>query len=326
MVQIRLDNDPDFVLPVFVEDLETFTVMAAAAPIVKSSVPKPPPPPPRREVKMTPVQVDAKGPSVVFEPMPGPDGLVPRYTLWLVNDSAADYLVEFDLYANDRNLLRADEKLSAGLALEIGTMPHDALNNLLEAEIRLQQITTAGLEEPEDIVFRLKPKQFANAFQHAPIINTWSHVFYFHLYKGKRVEQEAPEELKQYAQQKAKEAQKSKSQKESFHSFSALHKAFNVEDYAEFLPEIDLHIEKLTNDPRKLTIAEIVQLQLYHFERYMDRAVRLGVPRVFIIHGVGEGKLRDRIHDSLRRNPHVVSYRNEYHKKYGYGATEAIMI
>ncbi|MBK6929627.1 MAG: Smr/MutS family protein [Saprospirales bacterium] len=50
------------------------------------------------------------------------------------------------------------------------------------------------------------------------------------------------------------------------------------------------------------------------------------VPRVFIIHGVGEGKLRETIADELRRRPEVHKFKNEYHTKYGYGATEVVFI
>ncbi|RME96879.1 MAG: hypothetical protein D6772_11235, partial [Bacteroidetes bacterium] len=59
--------------------------------------------------------------------------------------------------------------------------------------------------------------------------------------------------------------------------------------------------------------------------RYLDQAIRLGAERVFVIHGVGEGKLRDAIAERLRQNPQVVDFKNEYHPRYGFGATEVIL-
>ncbi|HMW26356.1 MAG TPA: hypothetical protein PKC51_06935 [Ferruginibacter sp.] len=40
------------------------------------------------------------------------------------------------------------------------------------------------------------------------------------------------------------------------------------------------------------------------------------------MHGVGEGRLRDEIHDILRLKKEVKSFVNQYHHLYGYGATE----
>ncbi|RQH21817.1 hypothetical protein D5R40_31195 [Okeania hirsuta] len=46
--------------------------------------------------------------------------------------------------------------------------------------------------------------------------------------------------------------------------------------------------------------------------------------RVFVIHGVGEGKLRNAIATRLIKYPEVVSFKNEFHPRYGFGATEII--
>ncbi|WP_428409939.1 Smr/MutS family protein [Phaeodactylibacter xiamenensis] len=42
------------------------------------------------------------------------------------------------------------------------------------------------------------------------------------------------------------------------------------------------------------------------------------------MHGIGKGKLRDSIASRLIQMPEVRSFRNEYHHRYGYGATEVI--
>jgi len=68
--------------------------------------------------------------------------------------------------------------------------------------------------------------------------------------------------------------------------------------------------------------AQILRLQLSHFEAFIENALRIGVPRVFIIHGVGKGKLRDMIATKLIQNRDVETFRNEYHPRYGWGATE----
>ena len=85
---------------------------------------------------------------------------------------------------------------------------------------------------------------------------------------------------------------------------------------------IDLHIEKLSDDWKHLSNYEILSLQLKTFEKYFDLAVAHHQHSFIVIHGVGEGKLRDEIHDILKLKKDVKSFVNQYHHRYGYGATE----
>jgi hypothetical protein len=85
---------------------------------------------------------------------------------------------------------------------------------------------------------------------------------------------------------------------------------------------VDLHIEKISNDWKHLSNFEILTAQLREFEKYYELAVLHMQPTLIIIHGVGEGKLRDEIHDILRLKQEVKSFVNQYHPLYGYGATE----
>jgi len=85
---------------------------------------------------------------------------------------------------------------------------------------------------------------------------------------------------------------------------------------------IDLHIEKLTDDWKRMSNYEILSLQLKTFEKYFHLSVIHHQPSLTVIHGVGEGVLRDEIHDILRLKKEVKSFVNQYHPAYGYGATE----
>ncbi|MEL6142742.1 MAG: Smr/MutS family protein [Bacteroidota bacterium] len=64
---------------------------------------------------------------------------------------------------------------------------------------------------------------------------------------------------------------------------------------------------------------------MYYFRNYLMRARQLGVERVYIIHGLGEGKLKKAIHKELRQVEYVKSFNNNYHPKYGNGATEVFL-
>ena len=85
---------------------------------------------------------------------------------------------------------------------------------------------------------------------------------------------------------------------------------------------IDLHIDKLTDHWKDMDNYEMLQLQLKNFEKYYHLAVAHHQPSLIVIHGVGEGVLRDEIHDLLRYKKEVKSFVNRHHPAYGYGATE----
>jgi hypothetical protein len=86
--------------------------------------------------------------------------------------------------------------------------------------------------------------------------------------------------------------------------------------------EVDLHIEKLSPDPGKMSNFEMITLQLATFEKYLQLAIAHHQREMIAIHGVGSGKLRDEIHEILRLTKEVTFFTNRYHPKYGYGATE----
>ena len=85
---------------------------------------------------------------------------------------------------------------------------------------------------------------------------------------------------------------------------------------------IDLHIEKLTDSPNALSAFEMIELQLDTFEKYYELSVVHNQPTLIVIHGIGEGKLRNEIHEKLRLKNEVKSFVNQFHPLYGYGATE----
>jgi hypothetical protein len=89
--------------------------------------------------------------------------------------------------------------------------------------------------------------------------------------------------------------------------------------------EVDLHIEKLTDQWQQLSNFEILTIQLNAFEKYLELAIAHHQHNLIIIHGVGTGKLKDEIHEILNARREVRSYINQYDPRYGYGATEIFL-
>ncbi len=87
---------------------------------------------------------------------------------------------------------------------------------------------------------------------------------------------------------------------------------------------IDLHIEKLVSSWKHLSNTEIMTLQINEFEKYYELAIAHKQASLIVIHGIGEGVLRDEIHERLRHKKEVKTFVNQYHHLYGYGATEIL--
>ena len=88
---------------------------------------------------------------------------------------------------------------------------------------------------------------------------------------------------------------------------------------------VDLHIDKLTDFHHQLSNPEILSTQISVFEKYLDEAIAYGQPKIIFIHGVGEGTLKNILHEKLKHHALVSSFINRYHPDFGYGATEVFL-
>jgi len=88
------------------------------------------------------------------------------------------------------------------------------------------------------------------------------------------------------------------------------------------LPEIDLHIETLTDLHAQMNNGEILELQLATFEKALENAIATGMKEIIFIHGVGSGKLRTEIHKRLSGHQDIRFFADARKEKFGYGATE----
>ncbi len=88
-------------------------------------------------------------------------------------------------------------------------------------------------------------------------------------------------------------------------------------------PDFDLHIEKLVKNHRSMSNYDILTLQLETAKRHLDFAVRNRIPKIILIHGVGEGTLKSEL-DYLLGRYEGIDFREASYQKYGQGATEVI--
>ncbi len=256
---------------------------------------------------------------LAFDPVYATDGQILYYKIHLINDTGIDLLVVADLSVSDSNLLSFDMQLASDTTSEIGQLVFDDLNRSPVFNVKCIRISTSGQKENMSKELKIKPQQFFKNIKAAPFLNKQVHLFViFDQWKSAEVRSES---LESYTRRNS--AKSPVVLPEDPNPFKRI-KLPEVSEVAGFIPEIDLHIEHLTHKFQKLSNIEIIQIQLQHFNQFMEKAIRLGIPKVFIIHGIGEGKLKNLIANKLLQYPEVAQFKNEYHHKYGFGATEVI--
>ncbi len=86
---------------------------------------------------------------------------------------------------------------------------------------------------------------------------------------------------------------------------------------------IDLHTEALMpQGTGQMTSRQILEAQMDAMQSFLAQAIKDKTKKITVVHGIGQGVLKDQIHELLKGNSFVKKYRNDLHPKYGYGATE----
>lgn len=83
----------------------------------------------------------------------------------------------------------------------------------------------------------------------------------------------------------------------------------------------DLHIEKLVRSTKGLQPYDMLELQLDTAKRHIEFAIAKRIPKIVLIHGVGDGKLKAEIEFMLKRYDNVW-FQEASFQRYGQGAIE----
>jgi hypothetical protein len=91
------------------------------------------------------------------------------------------------------------------------------------------------------------------------------------------------------------------------------------------IAEVDLHLHELVEDETRLSKDERLSYQLAFFERRLEAAIRDGKRKLIVIHGVGEGVLREEVRRILQFYDGV-QFHDADMRRYGAGATEVVIL
>lgn len=88
--------------------------------------------------------------------------------------------------------------------------------------------------------------------------------------------------------------------------------------------EIDLHINKLIDSVVGLSNSEILDIQIKAFHKTMTDAILNKAGKVIIIHGIGNGTLKNAIRESIEKQ-YKLHYEDASFREYGFGATMVLL-
>ncbi len=308
MLKVRLESG--FEIPVHEDDLISLVETIRVA---KKSVS--PRPMTQESPRIQYTILKSKGIQLAFEPIKNRTGITQTFNIYLINDTRFDFSFDLEISFLNDNPIHLEDLLKATSIIKIGSMRYDQLNDHPQVDIEGQQLSTAGAGELLHKNLKIKAKTFFSKIVTAPLLNQPAHLFI--LFDNFEKKEKKSEDLVTYAKRNTSKP-KIKQTNDSLFNLGSL------QESANFKSELDLHIENLNVNYSKMNNGEILKHQLWVFERYIDQSLRLGVDRVFVIHGIGKGKLKSEVAKRLASHPFVQTYKNEFHPKYGWGATEVI--
>jgi DNA-nicking Smr family endonuclease len=173
----------------------------------------------------------------------------------------------------------------------------------------------------EDISVAIKPKKLAEILQD---MNDKGHVYFSHFLFNENICEPPIVQVKPITIPTIQP----KPQKVQISFKAENHKSLNAEKLPHYLKNpnlVDLHANILLEDFDQLQADVIQDRQIEAFLVSLDHAYKLGLEHFTVIHGVGNGKLKNRIHRHLDQTKLVLHYVHEFSAMYGMGATQIFL-
>ncbi len=247
---------------------------------------------------------------ISFEPLLDAIGHINQFKVGLVNDTAHPLTFSYLLHTNGKLLFKIEKIALPYQIFILHEIDYDTLNEMPVVELHLKDVMNSF---KADIRQKIKPQNFFNKLGKMALKGAEAYNYKVATTALKRAEQPAikPKNV-------AFDAELLKLQ--------MMDNPVNKDQDVLSAPhEIDLHIEALARDHHTMQSSEMLHVQLQNFQQSLERAIANGKDKFYVIHGVGSGKLKKEIHRLLRNYNEVKSFNNDYHPRYGYGATEIIL-
>ena len=314
LIQVKLDGGLGHI-PIPAEALEHI------APPTLPPSPKPAPRPVvvRREVGRQDIY-QGSGIRLAFDPQLNNEAEPVAYEVYLLNGTDQKVIYEVKVATGSAKRWSKSSLLEPKSKKRLEAVEYRWLNEKLTVELDVRVVLVGGTGPRHFEKIRIKPAQFFSKYTEVPELYREAHLY--EVFPELKTTNTAPAaspsqpSLRSLTQQQIAKRPKPQPEKTLTQT--------DLSAKLEFEEVLDLHLTNLVPDPAAIPKHEVLPLQLKTYDDYLARAIRLGVDSVFIIHGVGNGVLKRAIHSRLHRTKFIREFKNEYHPKYGFGATEII--
>ncbi len=259
-----------------------------------------------------PVKGFDEGILLCFVPFTQAGSLQPSYKILLINDLDSGLKLKVELSFNGQFNFSHRGECDAYSTFYLLDIEADQLNDspLLVLNLKSQHLPESATSQQ----LKIKPSGFFKKHRHVALLDESAHTY--ELFKPKKDKDEAGESTETGSISIDPEMLKM--------MMTESNVPVSIHSVKEAIPEIDLHIEELVKTPESLSKPQIVEMQMNHFEIFLDRAIANHYSSFRIIHGVGEGKLKNKIHLGLKAHPHVRRFTNHFDAEHGFGGITVV--
>ncbi len=251
-----------------------------------------------------------------FYPYKNAENDVDGFQAKLINDFEHDYIYDIVYSSHRQSPQRFSSQILSFDTKSLNYLKFDHLNETPLYEATFWEKIAKGTGPKQQYHLKLKPKSF---------------------FKQKKVDSYTQEVYYVLTLEKMEKTSKTK-ETESLKNYTLANKEpqpvreniqvdyqGNIQEKANFQTFIDLHIEMIAPDPQSMNSHEKLQYQIFKAREYLEEAVMLGIEKVYLLHGVGKGRLKDELAIMLKSHHDVMNFKNEFHGQYGWGATEVFL-
>ena len=259
---------------------------------------------------------DPEGIYIAFSPEKINDIQNSNINIWLINNTKYKILFTCSLFQN-KNFVT----LETGTVKENESVLIETINRKKLEDFSTFKIETLFFNEKEHVhqapvseIIKLKPIKLykENAFSQNNFISEKALIIpvtYLNNTINKEIQETSKIDLSKLLVKKKVFANSTKISKP------------NVSNDPAYEMEINLHIEELMDNYKGMSNAEIIKVQLKHFQFVLDKAINEHYRKLIVIHGVGNGRLKQEVRTIIDSYDHLQYYDASYNK-YGFGATE----
>jgi hypothetical protein len=234
------------------------------------------------------------------------DDVVEKLRIYLVNHNEEEYNFHYNLFFSGESHFELKNTIRGNTDFYLHDVNFEDLSDNPKFDVEFSLVNESKKKAPHyETSLKLKGKQLFKKIEELQLKNEASFSYELFITYPDKIEEE--------------KVDLSRLGNAGFRIYDASRVRENL---APARSVVDLHIEKITDNWKHLSNFDILTTQLSTFEKYYELAVLHHQRELIIIHGVGEGKLRDEIHERLRYKDEVKSFVNQFHHAYGYGATE----